>query len=135
MLGLAMSCLASRGGKVSMRAHLEQLAMKVSLTYITKYLGAVGNAETNVSVINEVLGLEKRAYILRGKRVRSKRRVVSCPQDLINWNLKGKAHIAVLTSILSDVQRMYSLVITMVLLFTRVDRQVSLVDPGEETCG
>jgi hypothetical protein len=56
MLGLAMSCLASRGGKVSMRAHLEQLAMKVSLTYITKYLGAVGNAETNVSVINEVLG-------------------------------------------------------------------------------
>jgi tetratricopeptide (TPR) repeat protein len=62
MLGLAMTCRASRGGKVSMRARLEQLATKESMTYITEYTGAVGNAETNVSVISEVLALEKRAY-------------------------------------------------------------------------
>jgi tetratricopeptide (TPR) repeat protein len=62
MLGLAMTCRASRGGKVSMRARLEQLATKESLTYITEYLGAVGNAETNVSVISDVLALEKRVY-------------------------------------------------------------------------
>jgi tetratricopeptide (TPR) repeat protein len=63
MLGLAMSCrMASHSGKVSMSVHLDQLAMKESQNYITEYLGAVGNAEPNVSVLSDALDMERRVY-------------------------------------------------------------------------
>jgi Flp pilus assembly protein TadD len=90
MLGLAMTCRASRGGRGSTRVRLEQLATKESLTYITEYLGAVGNAETNVSVISDVLALEKRVYNHTSGQEGSVEEESPAVQDLINWNRRSR---------------------------------------------